>query len=408
MNMQPESIKSSKKKWIFIGVIVFIIAALGANIAIVKNKAIKTAENIKFASVTEKEITNTKLISGMIAPGKREMIYADTAKGKINEVYVKEGQKVKADQKLFSYQNPEITTQIKQNQIDRRMADTRYEQNQSKINFINEQIRDEKKKSKEQVTDPLQNEIQETQSQQTMTDLEAQLKDAEYQQRTIALELEKIKLQADDLQRKFADLVVYSSMEGLIQSVNKDSLNGSSQTAEVSNPIVQIIAEGDYLIEGTLTELQKMYIKPNQPITIRSKANTSGTWKGKITEVSEFPTSENGSAAEFSSSGQGTQNISHYNFKASVNSKEGLSSGYHVSIQVELPGTVSSAVRRTSIIKDEESQYVFVLDGKRLRRQQVATGVSNGDWVEVTEGLDFKDKVVLNPTSKVHDGMEVR
>ncbi|PLR75425.1 efflux transporter periplasmic adaptor subunit [Bacillus sp. V3-13] len=407
--MHPEQINNPKKKWVFFGVIAFILAAVAVNVAIIKNKDLNNVNNLKLASVTNKQISNTKLISGVVVPGKKESFYLDSTKGIVKEFFVEEGQTVSTGQKLFSYDNPDLDAEIKQLEIDKKIASVQYEQNQGKIDSLRKQIDQQKNEIKKKDIDPLQSQLQVSQYQQTITELEAQLKDVQYQQRTTELEIQKNKVQADELQRKKDGLIVYSTIDGIVQRVDKDTFQGSTHTSDTfGTPIVQIIAQGDLHIEGTLSELQKFHIKQKQPITVSSKANTDTTWKGEITEVSEYPISEDVGSNEISTPGQTTQNISYYTFKASLADQKGLASGYHVSIQVELPQTTIRAVPRSSIVQSEDSLFVYVLNGARLRKQEVKTGVGDSEWIEVLEGLALNDKVVDSPSSKVQEVMEVK
>ena len=61
-------------------------------------------------------------------PGNIESFYADPAKGKVKDIQVKEGQEVEKGAKLFSYDNEEINLQMKQAELDQKMADMRYDQ----------------------------------------------------------------------------------------------------------------------------------------------------------------------------------------------------------------------------------------------------------------------------------------
>ena len=61
--------------------------------------------------------------------------------------------------------------------------------------------------------------------------LEAQLEDLQFQQKTTELEIEKNKLQEEDLQNKQKDLIIYSSLGGIVKKVNKDTSQSTAQTA---------------------------------------------------------------------------------------------------------------------------------------------------------------------------------
>jgi HlyD family secretion protein len=66
------------------------------------------------------------------------------------------------------------------------------------------------------------------------------------------------------------------------------------------------------------------------------------------------------------------------------------------------------AVPRKSIVEEKDDAFVYVEDKGKLRKQLVKKGSSDGDWVEVLEGVTVGQKVVENPSDKVFDGMEVK
>ncbi|XJZ26537.1 efflux RND transporter periplasmic adaptor subunit [Bacillota bacterium Lsc_1132] len=385
--------KSKKKQVMVAGVIFLLILVVALNVFLLQRKQSGSAADLKFTSVAEKELSSTKLISGQVVPGKQETIYADPTLGKVKEFFVNEGQEVKKGQKLFAYENTELSSQIKQLALDRQSATMRYDQGTTKISSLKNQIQKAKDAgAAKEVTDPL----------------ESQLQDLELQQKTTELEIEKLKLQAEDLQRKQNDLTVYSGTDGILQKVNKEAGQSTPQAAAAqAAPLIQIASKDPFKVEGTLSELQKAQIQPNQPITITAKAIQDKKWNGKITEVSQYPTTDQagqGAAAI----GQAAQNISYYHFTASLDSQDGLAPGYHVSVQVKLTSKKLLAIPRSSIIEKGDSPYVFVVKKNKLHKQTITMGMGDGEWTEVLEGLKAGDKIVKNPSSSLRDGMDVK
>jgi HlyD family secretion protein len=361
---------------------------------VIQSKKKNSANVLSFASVTNKELSNTKLLSGRIVPGNIETIYPDPAKGTVKELFVKEGQEVAKGQKLFSYDNPELSIQLKQLEIDKKSTKIRYDQGNQKISSIQTEIKKAKDaNSPKEVTDPL----------------DAQLQDLQVQQQTTELEIEKNKLQEEDLQNKLNSLTVYSLYGGIVQTVNKDAGQNTSQAVGTQMiPVVQIASKDPFIIQGTLTELQKSQLQPKQPITVTAKAVSNKTWTGKITEISEYPTTDETGQSSAISAGQQTQNISYYNFKASLDSQDGLSPGYHVSIQVNLSTKKMLAVPSNSIVDTGNSPYVYVVRNNKLHKQNVTTGIGDGNVTEVLKGLKAGEKVVKNPSANVYEGLEVK
>ncbi|WML41610.1 efflux RND transporter periplasmic adaptor subunit [Neobacillus sp. OS1-2] len=393
--MQVEKIPTSKrKKWIVIGLIASIVTIAAINITVMQNKKNSSKEDWEFVSVTEKEISNTKLVSGQVVPGKVEALYADPSKGKVKELFVKEGQEVKQGDKLFSYDNSDMTIQEKQLELDKKSTNLRVKQGNEKMASLKKDI--QKAKVEGAAADVL-------------APLEAQLQDLQYEQQSINLEMEKNKLAAEQLKTKQEELIVYSSASGIVQKVDTEiGENLTGATGGQGDPIMQIASKDPFRIEGTLTELQKAQILPDQPILITSKAVSNKTWKGKITEVSEYPVSSELGQGLSGAAGNQTQNISYYNFKAALETQEDLSPGYHVSIQVELTRKRMLAIPRSSIIEKEDSKFVYVVNRNKVHKKTLTIGIGDGEWTEVLEGLKAGEKVVNNPSDRLYDGMEVK
>ena len=309
-------------------------------------------------------------------------------------MFVKEGQEVTKGQKLFSYDNPELSIQLKQLEIDKKSVQMRFDQGKEKIASLQKEIQKAKSaRSAKDILDPL----------------ETQLQDLQFQQQTTQLEIEKNKLQEEDLQNKQNDLIVYSNTDGVVQKADKDAgQNGAQAAGALGSPIIQIASKDPFVITGTLTELQKSQILPNQSIKVTAKAAANKTWTGKITNIEEYPVSDGTEQSVPVVGGQQSQNISYYNFKAALDSQDGLSPGYHVSIQINLSSKKMLVVPSSCIVEKGDSRYVYVVKKNKLHKQTVTTGMEDGESLEVIVGLKAGDKVVKNPSANVHDGLDVK
>ncbi|MFJ8455948.1 efflux RND transporter periplasmic adaptor subunit [Bacillus paramycoides] len=394
--MLPNTVRTpnKKKKWIIIGVIALIVIVAAVNIFVMQGKKKGTATNdaVSFEKVTERKLNNTKLISGQVKPGNIESFYADPTKGKVKDIAVKEGQEVEKGTKLFSYDNEEINLQMKQAELDQKMADMRYDQGKKKIDSLKKEIKKAKDSGAgKEVTDQM----------------DEQLSELEMTQKTTDLEKEKGKLQKEELNKKQNELTIYSNFSGVVQKLDKDAAQSSSQAlGGQGKAFLQVASKDPFQVQGTLTELQKSQIQKDQTFTVTAKANNKKKWTGKITEVSEFPTSAE--MAQSAGLGEAAQNMSQYTYKASLDSQGGLSPGYHVSLQVNLENKTMIAVPSKSIVEKGEDAFVYIEEKGKLRKQNVKKGSTDGDWTEVVEGVTVGQKVVKNPSDNVYDGMEVK
>ena len=392
--MLPNTVRTpnKKKKWIIVGVIVLIVIVAAVNIFVMQGKKKNTTKTdaVSFEKVTERKLNNTKLISGQVKPGNIESFYADPTKGKVKDIAVKEGQEVEKGTKLFSYDNEEINLQVKQAELDQKMADMRYDQGKKKIDSLKNEIKKAKDSGAgKEVTDPM----------------EEQVSELEMAQKTTDLEKEKGKLQKEELSKKQKELTIYSNFTGVVQKLDKDAAQSSPQAlGGQGKAFLQVASKDPFQVQGTLTELQKSQIQKDQMFTVTAKANNKKKWTGKITEVSEFPTS----AEMAQATGEGTQNMSQYTYKASLDSQDGLSPGYHVSLQVNLENKTMIAVPSKSIVEKGDDAFVYIEEKGKLHKQNVKKGATDGDWTEIVEGAAVGQKVVKNPSDNVYDGMEVK
>jgi RND family efflux transporter MFP subunit len=61
-----------------------------------------------------------------------------------------------------------------------------------------------------------------------------------------------------------------------------------------------------------------------------------------------------------------------------------------------------------AIVVNTLGRYAFVLEGDRVRRRAVTTGVDGGDWLEVLSGIAPGEEVVVTGAEALSDGVAVR
>ncbi len=68
----------------------------------------------------------------------------------------------------------------------------------------------------------------------------------------------------------------------------------------------------------------------------------------------------------------------------------------------------AALLSKAALVHDEDTPYVFVVEGGRARKVPVKTGLEDGDVVEVVEGLSPGQEVVVAGQSALEDGLSVR
>lgn len=87
----------------------------------------------------------------------------------------------------------------------------------------------------------------------------------------------------------------------------------------------------------------------------------------------------------------------------------GLGEAYRVNARFVLNETAETLrVPASAVFRSDGGDAVFRIDGSRARLTSVRAGLQGGGWVEVLEGLDAGDRVVVHPDRELADGARVR
>ncbi len=108
-----------KKKWIIIVVITFITVLVGGNIWMT---AAAPETEVKVTQLEREKVTETVMVPGQLKFAEQQMIYYTPENGKVEEILVKEGDKVDQRTPLICYKNNELELKQEQTEIQLRSA----------------------------------------------------------------------------------------------------------------------------------------------------------------------------------------------------------------------------------------------------------------------------------------------
>jgi membrane fusion protein (multidrug efflux system) len=91
-----------------------------------------------------------------------------------------------------------------------------------------------------------------------------------------------------------------------------------------------------------------------------------------------------------------------------ANGDRKLKPGMLLTVSIEAASRASSAVPELAVVGEGEESFVFVVDGEKVKRVQVRTGLRQNGMVEVTQGLKPGQRVVTEGVVKITDGQRVR
>ena len=294
------------------------------------------------------------------------------------EVYVEEGDRVQEGDNLFAYDTTTIDLKIQQMQIEIERYDTTIADSNSQIASL------EKMMASASSADRLGYSAQ-------ITQLRATIAQTEYDKKTKMAEMDKVKASLDSA-------VVTAPMSGTIKAIADvaDITAGTNTTPEgmPDNTYITIVADGNFRIKGTVTELNIMEINPEDRVLVRSRIDDT-IWRGVITAIDTQTSADNSQMYYYGGSGE---RASKYSFYVDLDDTEGLMLGQHVTIELDrgqADGREGIWLSSGWIVQEENSAYVWAAKapGERLEKRNVTLGEydEETDLYQVTGGLALTD-----------------
>ena len=376
----------------------------------------KTGDSIVYVSkvsvISGTETAAVNRFAGVVEPQKTVNVKIESGR-KVKEVEVKTGEEVKAGQLLFEYDLSSIEDDLKQAQLDL----DRLKNEQISLTEQISTLEAEKKKAK--ADDQLSYTIE-------IETNKMNLKKNEYSQKSKQAEIDK-------LQSATGNTEVRSSIDGVIQKIDTSTLTSdanssvddsaddsdmsySSDSSSGGNAFITILSTGAYRIKGTVNEMNVQNIIEGDPVIIRSRVDSSQTWKGTMGTIDRESATSSNSSSSFGmmdSSGDSQTSTSTYPFYVNLDSSDGLMLGQHVYIEPDEGQDDNKAgiwLNDYFIVDaDTDSPYVWVAgSGNKLEKRDVVLGQYDENLAEyeIADGLTEKDRIAF-PTEELKEGMSV-
>lgn len=382
-----EKQRRSKKRSIVIAVLVGALVLVGGVFAWsflnMKQASTPDIASLKFDSVANLKGAQNQLISGSVYTAQSENFYVDQTKGEVTEIKVAQGAAVRKGDELYRYSNPTLTTNREKALLQLDSTEARERGLETDVANLNNDL-------KKAPTTEAANEIR-----KQRTQVRQQLDAVRNEAKIAQLEIDELKDQIDKL-------TVRSNFDGTVEMVNEDEKNAVGQ-GTAAKPLIRVVSNLPYQIKGTVSELQRAQIKDGHPFTATSKALPGQSWTGKVTYVSTFPVT-----ADAPQKDQVKQANVQYEFVAALDKQENLVPGNTLFLEINTRGSDGFEVPSSAIQRDAESAFVYVVRDGKLAKQKVTLGEATDGKTPITSQLDDKTEILLNPTSAVSEGTEVK
>lgn len=375
-----------KKVWIGIGIAVLVALFIGINIY---RSAAPTSgsagQKIQTGGLEEKEISSTVMVPGTLEFSNEQYVFYEADKGTLEDIKVKEGDKVKKGTPLITYTNEQLSLEKEQNQLTA-------ESNQLQIDQIQEKVKALDSKEKE-----LKKQVGQKEAEKQ---IESERTELQMQEKTAEIELKQTELQRQSLANRVSDLQVKSEIEGTVISVNQEA---ASKKSDIQEPVIHIGNPKDLVVSGKLSEYDTLKVKKGQKVTLTSDVIQDKTWKGTVSAVGLVPDQQESTAA------QGTDQAVQYPLQVKIkgNLPEGKP-GFKFIMNIETDKRKANTLPAKAVKKEDDQYYVYTVKDGKAKRVDVKIGEVTDDLTEIKEGISQDDQVILNPSDQVTDGTEVK
>ena len=363
----------------------------------------------KVSVITGAESAATNRFAGVVEPQKTVNVQIESGR-KVKEVQVKTGEEVKSGQLLFEYDLSSIEDDLKQAQLDL----DRLKNEQISLTEQIATLEAEKKKAKAE--DQLSYTIE-------IETNKMNLKKNEYSQKSKQSEIDK-------LQSATQNTEVRSEIDGVIQKIDTSKMTSddgdsvddssamdsmSSDSSSDSSAFITILSTGAYRVKGKVNEQNRDSIIPGESVIIRSRVDSSKTWKGTMgsIDVNNGTSDEDNSDMYFgmsSTSSDDQTSSTSYPFYVELDSSEDLMLGQHVYIERDIGQDEQKDGLWLSdyyiLDTDTNEPYVWAANDKnRLEKRYVTLGKHDDDLgeYEIVDGLTKKDAIAF-PTDALEEG----
>lgn len=406
-----------KRKIIGITIIVSILITISLGFVGGKNVEEEELQEEKYIPVEVSEVnytnlSNTTIISGNVHADKDVMIMS-TMPGKVKTIKVKDGDRVNKGDVLFTLDGKDIQKQIDQTKIAYDMAKVNYNMSQDQANLTQDSY-ERTKELTETVLNNARENLENTKKlyeagavsksqldqaeialEQQETQMQAQLDQAKMSASDDVSELSSIQLKQAELAYKQAcdaldNTVITSPMAGIVngRSIEVGSIASNAQPSmsivNMDNVYVKV-----QVVDGLINKL-----KQGQEVNLIIPAISSEYISTAIDNISSIP----------------DPRTQLYPIKIYLENKTAtIKPGMFASVEIPLEekSDVLSVPSESIIIEDEKSIVYIVEDGKAVEKE-VDTGLDTGIKVEVLNGLNEKDMVIIKGQDYVKDGETVK
>ena len=352
---------------------------------------------LRVASVTRGDLERDVAAEGRVVAANHPRLFSP-AQG-IVSLDVKAGESVRRGQVLARIESPELDSQLAQersrldsmeselsrSRISARQTNTSNERTAELRRVQLEAARRELQRTEKLMADGLVNQVELDRDRDAVRLAEVELKQAEeggtlqrealdFETGDRARQMERQRLVVAELERRVRELTIAAPFDGLVASVEVQNRDAVQPNA----PLLTVVDLSEYEIEVRIPDSYADDVAPGLPAAISLGGRT---WKGELTAVS--PEVVN------------SQVLGTVHFAGKV--PDGLRQSQRVSVRLVLerrPDVLK--VPRGPFLDSGGGRQAYVLADGLATLRQIRTGATSVGEVEIVEGLEAGEQIVLS------------
>ncbi|MEQ8625261.1 MAG: efflux RND transporter periplasmic adaptor subunit [Vicingaceae bacterium] len=423
------------KKWFFIlgGVVVLLIV-----IAIIKGKTSQKGIEVSVEKVAKKTIVETVAASGKIQP-ETEVIISSDVSGEIVEMSVREGDQVKTGDLLLKI-NPDLVesalsrAEASLNTSRANLSGAKARLQQSESQFTNAKA--SFNRNEELYKNKVISDAEYDQAKANYYVAEAEVTAAKESVQAAKFNVESAEATLNEAKENLGRTSIYSPMSGTITKLNKESGERVVGTAQMAGTEIMTVADLSVMeVAVEVNENDIVRVTLGDTSSIEVDAYLGEDFIGVVTEI----------ANSANITGASADQVTNFDVKirilpgsySELDENEGNSNSPFrpgMSATVDIQTNTSTSVlavpiqavttrKDTTENQDEESiveesdldemnEVVFVLDSGIAKQKTVKTGIQNTMYIEIIDGLEVGDEVIIAPyavvSKRLQDGDQVK
>ncbi|MBP3797103.1 MAG: efflux RND transporter periplasmic adaptor subunit [Ruminococcus sp.] len=344
-------------------------------------------------TVTSAELFSSSF-AGVIVTQKSVDVKYDTTKT-IDEILVKEGDKVEKGDKLLTYDVEAIQIEIDTAQLEVERLEAAIETNNNQI----KQYEEEKKKASQDAAVTYTTQILELQSNNARNEYDIKAK----------------KVEISKLETSIKNAYVIAPIDGTVKELKEPSASNSDDYYSASDSpdvIMKLTAEGDMRVKGVFNEQNSASIVKDAPVILRSRVDDT-TCKGVISEIDTSPQKSEGDNY-YTMYGESDEQVtaSKYAFYVEPESLDNFKLGQHILIDLDNGnGTEKTGIWLWAdfVLKEGDKSYVWAKDKDKdkIEKRYIKTGEEDAEYgdIEILDGLS-SDDMIAYPADYIREGLE--